>query len=130
MAWPIFMGYIENGVLYLEKDWKYNELVKKLEGQQVELQLRKRRMVRTNQQNRYLHGVVIPILAEHLGYDHIEMKDALKWRFLQTHQDKLPTVRSTAELSTAEMTEFIEQIRRLAAELGCDIPSPGEAAES
>jgi len=30
--------------------------------------------------------------------------------------------------SAAEMTEFIEEIRRLAAEMGCAIPSPGEIA--
>jgi len=53
------------------------------------------------------------------------MHEALKWRFLQTHADqsgefevksswvRLPTVRSTADLDTAEFTEYIEQCRRL-----------------
>ena len=126
MSWPVFEGYIQDGTVYLERQWKYAELLTKLEGQNIELTIRRKRRTRTNQQNRYLHGVVIPTLAEHLGYDQVEMKQALKWRFLQVHHDKLPTVRYTAELDTAEMTEFIEQIRRLAAELGCDIPSPGE----
>jgi hypothetical protein len=79
--------------------------------------------------------VVIPLLAEHIGYETEEMHDALKWRFLQTHtQDehdtaaswvKLPTVRSTADLDTAEFTEYIEQCRRLGAEMGVVIPGPG-----
>ena len=72
--------------------------------------------------------MVIPLIAECCGYDSEEMKTALKLKFLRTGDDKngLVRVRSTADLSVDEMTEFIEQIRRLAAEMGCAIPSPGE----
>lgn len=127
MLSPVFFGYVTKGELYLEQERRYDALLRHLEGSDIELLLRKRRRTRSNQQNRYLHGVVIPVFAEHLGYDPTEMKEALKWRFLQVHRNgKLPTVRSTANLNTAEMTEFIEQTRRLAAEMGCNIPNPGE----
>lgn len=51
-------------------------------------------------------------MAEHCGYEPEEMHDAL--------------VRSTAKLNTAEMTEYIEQCRRLAAEMSIYIPDPNE----
>lgn len=128
MADPVFFGIIHEGELFLERQWLYHKLVKKLEGEEIEVVLRKRKKVRSSQQNKYLHGVVIPLFAQHLGYDNLEMKEALKWRFLSVErQGRLPTVRSTAALSTAEMTEFIERVRQLAAEMGCDIPAPGEA---
>lgn len=124
---PVFFGCVSKGEVYLDEERRYDLLLRQLEGCDIELLLRKRRRIRSGPQNRYLHGVVIPILAEHIGYDLEEMKEALKWRFLQVHQNgKLPTVRSTARLDTAEMTEFIEQTRRLAAEMGCYIPDPGE----
>ena len=53
------------------------------------------------------------------------MHEALKWRFLQKHDGPLVTVRSTTDLDTAEFTEFIEQCRRLGAEMGVVIPGPG-----
>jgi hypothetical protein len=40
---------------------------------------------------------------------------------------RLPTVRSTTDLDTAEFVEYIEQCRRLGAEMGVIIPSPGFA---
>ena len=56
-------------------------------------------------------------------------KNALKWQFLRRDDGPIPTVRSTAELSTAEMNEFIMQIQILAAGYGVVIPSPGMVEE-
>lgn len=126
MPVPIFRGLVEDGTLYLEDYPGYVATVKRLNGP-VTVTIRRYRPPKSSGQNRYLHGVVIKLLAEHCGYDPEEMRDALKWRFLRTHEGgDLPAVRSVADLDTAEMTEFIEQIRRLAAELGCVIPDPGE----
>jgi hypothetical protein len=122
-----FLGFIKDGDLYLEREWQYQKLLTRLDGAEIELTIQKRRKPKSSQQNRYLHGVVIPIFADHLGYDNLEMREALKWRFLQVETGKLPTVRSIADLSSTEMTEFIDNIRRVAAEYGCDIPAPGEA---
>ena len=50
----------------------------------------------------------------------------MKMKFLRIHEDTdLPSVRSTAKLSTVEFAEYVEQVRRLAAEMGCYIPDPG-----
>lgn len=124
---PIFRGAIQKGKILLEMPKRFRELCCRLEGSQVEVVLRKHKRNRSNQQNRYYWGVVIHLLAEHCGYEQEEMHDALKQKFLRIHDDtELPTVRSTASLNTAEFTEYIEQARRLAAEMGVYIPDPGQ----
>jgi hypothetical protein len=130
-AAPIFHGRIEAGKLKLDHRDEFAALVKRLEGAEIELLLRRYRRRRSPNQSKYLHGVVIPVLAEHCGYDPEEMKTALKLRFVRDGDGEvngLPRVRSTADLTTAEMTEFIDRIRQLAAEMGCSIPSPSEVA--
>src|SRR5215469_2602576 len=125
---PIFRGRIEQGRISLERRDDFAKVVERLEGCEVDLRLSKHRRARSLNQNAYYWAVVIPRLAEHLGYDYEEMHEALKWRFLQTHEQdehetktswtRLPSVRSTTDLDTAEFTEYIEQVRRLGAELG------------
>jgi hypothetical protein len=127
----LFRGSVYAGKLRLDRREDFAALVASLDGKEIELTLRKFRKQRSGAQNRYLHGVVIPLLAEHCGYDAEEMKAALKMRFLRAHdgeKEGLPRTRSTSDLSTEEMTEFIDSVRRLAAEMGCSIPSPGEVA--
>jgi hypothetical protein len=72
---------------------------------------------RSNPQNRYLHGVVLPIMAEYTGYDQSEMKAVLKFKFKVKH---------TSDLSTAEFEKFLSDVRMWAAKNGCNIPEPGE----
>ena len=135
---PIFRGRIENDRICLERREDFAGLIHELNGADIDLRLSKHRNSRSISQNSYYWGVVVPLLAEHCGYEIEEMHEALKWRFLQTHAGpnefetkatwvKLPTVRSTADLDTAEFTEYIESVRRLAAEMGVSIPSPGFA---
>jgi len=127
---PIFRGRVEAGKLKLDHRDEFAALLKRLEGKEIELTLRRYRQQRSPNQNRYLHAVVIPLLAGHCGYDAEEMKTALKLRFLRREGEAhgLARVSSTADLSTEEMTEFIDNVRRLATEIGCSIPSPNEVA--
>ena len=73
-------------------------------------------------ENNYLHGVVLPILAQHTGYTAQEMKAVLKWHF---------NIKSTSQLSTAEFEAFMSKIRMWASDpdgLNCYIPMPNEGA--
>lgn len=73
---------------------------------------------RSNWQNRYLHGVVLPLLSDHTGYTEDEMKAIVKWKF---------GVLSTAMLTTIEFVEFIGKVQQWAAmELSLNIPDPSE----
>ena len=125
---PIFHGRVTEGRFVLERRKEFAALKAKLEGAEIDLRLSKRRKPRSLSQNAYYWAVVVPLMAEHCGYEPEEMHEALKWQFLQTHEaSTLPTVMSTTDLDTAAFTEYIEQCRRLAAGMGVVIPNPGEA---
>ena len=85
--------------------------------------------VRSNQQNAYWWGVVIPLIAEASGFTDDEAHDALKAKFLG--QDDLTTglrkIGSTAKLDTRQFTELIDQVRQWAQDfLTVYIPAPNE----
>lgn len=89
---------------------------------------------RSSQQNRFLHGVVIPLFAEHCGYDVDDMKDVLALKLIPKEitdpvTGEVTTVPGhTSELTTREFNDFLERCQRLGAEMGIDIPNPNEAA--
>ncbi len=123
---PLFAGRVEGGRISLADPVAWRTLLQRMEGREIDLRLTLRRKVRSLSQNAYYWGCVIPLFAEYCGYDHDEMHEALKMRFLMANPDcRLPTLRSTADLTTAEFTEYIEKARRLAAEFGVNIPDPG-----
>ena len=60
--------------------------------------------------------MIIEILSDNFGYNKDEMHEALRFKFLKKHDDTdLVTVGSTAKLSTAEFTEYIDAILRWSA---------------
>jgi hypothetical protein len=93
---------------------------------------------RTNPQNRYYHGLVVPMIKRAMEQEGNEFTteethEFLKARFntvemLNRETGEVITVpRSTARLTTVEFMDFIAKIQRFAAEwFGLDIPSPGE----
>lgn len=89
---------------------------------------------RSSSQNRYWHGVVVPLFAEHCGYEFNEMKDALALKLLPKEVLDMDTgeVRivpgHTSDLSTKDFKELIERAQRLGAEMDIYIPDPGEIA--
>lgn len=78
-------------------------------------------------------GGVLKTIADNCGYrgeDEIEtIHQEMRKRFLPKH-GRLNIPKSTTELSTAEMHEYIEAIRDWAMlELGIYIPAPNEVIE-
>lgn len=101
-----------------------------LKGQIVMVMAEKLRKHRTDDQNRYYRGVVLKTIADHSGYSGQEELEALHYemrrRFLP-NRGRLNIPVSTTALDTVEMTEYIENIRRWAAEeLQLYIPDPNE----
>ncbi len=125
---PIFRGKVEKGKALPADPVRFASHLRRLEGADVEIIVRKHRKKRSDPQNKYYWGVVVAILADHCGYDKPEeMHDALRIKFLTIHQDgPLPTVRSTADLSTVEFEHYMLQCRKLGAEMNCQIPEPNE----
>ncbi len=126
---PVFRGKVEGGKLLLYQQREFLAYRQTFEGKDVQVVLKRWREPRSSKQNRYYWGVVVPLMAESIGYDCEEMHEALKWRFLKIHDDDsdLPTVQSTSALNTEEFTDFVEQCRMLAGSMGINIPDPGEA---
>ncbi len=119
---------MEKGKLSLDSPGAFQATVARLEGKQIALRLTKHHHSRSLSQNAYYWGVVIPLLAESCGYEDEEMHDALKHRFLRDRANEkggLVLVKSSAALNTRDFTEYIEQCRRLGAEMGVAIPDPG-----
>lgn len=123
---PIWRGNVENGELKLVQPSLFKRYLHSLRGE-VEVIVRKWKKRRTDNQNKYYWGVVVPILCESLGYSDEEMHEALKWRFLRNKErEKLPTVKSTAGLSTIEFNNYIDEIVRWASQEGIIIPDPNQ----
>ena len=112
-------------------------------GLKVVLSIEKAKRKRTSPQNRYLHGVVFPMIQERLielGWKeavNIEwVKDLCKYQFLkkETSNEKtgevITFVEATSALSTSEMMDFIADLQQWSAEtLDLYIPDPNEQIE-
>lgn len=101
-------------------------------GDAFVVEVRKRQSKRSDEQNRYWHGVVVKLLAEHCGYEPDEMHEALKFKFLGTEDISkgLVKVGSSAKLSTAEFATLVDRVVLWAAEeLGVIIPAPDPQAK-
>lgn len=91
---------------------------------------------RSNQQLRWIKGVALPILAEHLGYDlhtredlHDEMLIAAFGERVTRDGRRVPAKR-TGDLNTKDCAEYQGWLIRWAAqEFGCIIPEPNESPE-
>jgi len=124
---PRFTGVIKNSKLHLDDIESYNNYLLTLEDKRVELVVKKEEIARTNQQSRYLFGVVYEIISESTGYSKEEVHEMMKSIHLKDHKEvngkRYTVIRSTHDLTTIEMTEYIENCKRFASqELNLVIP--------
>lgn len=128
---PKFYGLSITGNIKFERWPDVSRYLTTIDGKRVEIVIKPYKPRRSNPQNRYYHGVIIPILADHFGYTHDEMHDAIKWEFLKKEEDeeseeiKPTTVGSTAKLDTDQFNQLLERIKQWAAsEYKVFIPDP------
>jgi len=124
---PILHGIVHAGKLCLDESAErmLQRLIQKFEGKEVEMRLTVVRKNRSLNQNAYFHGVILPLISDHTGYEPEEVKDILKQMFLLIDDGKYPRTRHTSDLDTAEMAHFIDRcIRWAATELNVVIPDP------
>lgn len=86
---------------------------------------------RSHSQNSYLWGVVYPLIAEYTGHSTEELHEAFKHLFLPRAtflgDKEILANKSTTELSTVEMEDYLMRVRVWAGEeLGVSIPLPNE----
>jgi len=98
---------------------------------EIEVVLRNEHSSRTTPQNKYYWSVVIEILSQEFGYVKDEMHEILKTQFLKNyimlHDKEVEIVRSTTDLTTMEMEDYLAKIRMWALEEHhVKIPLPNE----
>lgn len=121
-----FRGTVDQGNLTINDPAKFRAYLAKLGHKDVSIVIKAKGRSRSLRQNQYYWGVVIKLISEYTGYSPDEAHDAMRWKFLSIPGD-LPSVKSTAKLSTVEMEEYLERIRQWSAEeLGMYIPDPNE----
>lgn len=100
--------------------------------QSVAVKLSKPVKPRSNRQNAYLWGVVLPMIAEYTGHTtedvHGWFKDEfLPRRFITLGGKEKELRKTTTELTSMEFEAYLERIRAWSAEtLGLVIPLPNE----
>lgn len=115
------------------------EAVTVFEGRECLITIEKLSKKRSNNQNRYYHGVIIPIVKNCLkeaGYimNNDEVHELLKLKFLrevlfidENTGDVTERVKSTTELSTSAFMDYVSEIRIFTLEyFNTDIPEPNE----
>jgi hypothetical protein len=114
-------GRVKNGEIEIQRFFKDD--IKKLEGKDVEI--KELGSERTQQQNRYMWGVVYRLVAEHTGYTVEETHQVFRDRFLTYRKGKFEFTKSTTDLNTKEFGEYLDKVIDYAQqELEIIIPEP------
>ncbi len=131
--------YVKGGALFIKNRELYlQELSTLQEDKEYTIVIRVKRKPRSNGQNRYYRGIVLPLVFRGLkdaGFN-IQTKeqahDIIKAELLRTiiennSGEGIASVKNTSDLSTSEFKDFIEHLQIWASEyLNVYIPSPNE----
>ena len=113
-----FHGDVKQGKFLPDQPETFKDSFREHEGRRVTVTVGRQKKQRSIPQNSYIHGVVIKMLSDYLGYEPREMKGIIKWVFKIKH---------TSDLSTVEDEELCERVRRWAAQkFNLVIPDPDQ----
>jgi hypothetical protein len=129
---------VENGNLKRNRNLII-DAIHSFEGQNVVVTIEKAKKKRSNPQNSYWHGVVVPIVQQCLkdaGYlmTKEQTHEMLKLKFLketilinENSGEYLERIKSTTELTTTQFMELIMEVQSFALEyFNTEIPNPNE----
>jgi hypothetical protein len=116
---------------------RWRSVLKSFIDKDIEVIVRKRKRKRSDPQNRYLHGVVFPLVAEAMGEtDLVEVKRSVmgeKWGWAERRLPsgviiQTPLKGHTSDLTVEETSEMIEWVGPWAFNFfnGLRIPLPNE----
>lgn len=126
---PVFSGKVERRELAFDRPDVVGDYLQGLDGQIVEVVIRKPRSQRSSDANRYYFGVVVNLLAETFGYEKQEMHEVLAMHFLRMADCPVtgaPRRKRTPQCDTKEFSEYVDACIRLGAEHGVSIPMPND----
>ena len=125
-----FLGFVsEDGSLSFSYPKVVKEYLRSLAGVEVDVQIGKHYKPRTEKENRYYWGVVIPIIASEVGEENPDVVHI--WLQIAVGHKKtvcgVDVPRGTSDLSTAEFEEYASKARMFASKfLHVYIPLPNE----
>ncbi len=98
-------------------------------GRKVTVSVRRYVKSKTNEQLAFFHGPVLEAWSDHCGYDVDEMKRELKLAFLapklavsRLTGEEVKELPSLADLSSEEMSVFLERVLREGRTMGIEFP--------
>jgi hypothetical protein len=131
MSGHVFSGVVKGGRFCPDAPVAWAVLPPSLEGKRVRVMLKRAHMSVTLEQHGYYRGTVLPMVAEWCGYDPRSREDlesvhiGLKRKFMDVQEVRgLEVVPSHADASLEEMSSYLDQVLRWAAEGGLYIPGP------
>lgn len=134
------ISHVENGNLKRNRNL-ITDAIKTFEGKDVEITLQRKRKTRSNPQNSFYWGVVLPLVQMGLKDATGEVRDfnsihyqillpllAPKRDIVNTDTGMVISEKMTSsELTTTEFSLYVDEIQKWAAEfLGINIPDPNE----
>lgn len=118
---------------------RFKNSLEVFEGKDVEIIVRNKKKYRSNPQNRFYHGCVVPCIKyamESKGFfinNTEQVHELLKYKFLKGEMlnvstgELIETIGSTTRLSTIDFEDYLTKIRKWASEyLDCIVPMPNE----
>jgi hypothetical protein len=126
---PTFSGEVRDGKLYFHNSGMVKTYLASIAGE-VDITIAKHRKSRSERENRYYWGVVIPILQMHIGEENKEVVH--EWvQIAVGHVQMMPVgiqvPFGTKNLTTEEFEAYATKVRMWASkELGVYIPLPNE----
>jgi hypothetical protein len=144
-VYPRFRATAHGGKIYFEDEPRFSEYLLGLEGKTLEAIVRPEPKIRSRQEEKYYHAVVVRMVAEAMGLQDDTAHDFLKNLFLKEEVQTPGGARFTRVLSTTELDDkayrdYWERCVRWAAQatnpaglssesgLELYIPLPGEVA--
>jgi len=131
-----FSGKVADKKLTVYDEADMKSWIASLDGMPVSVTIEKETHKRSNQQNRFLWGIVYKTISDFTGYDEDEVHALCKEKFnpkflnivnVNTGEETEERIAgSTAKLSTKDFIEYVEKIQRYFAGLGCVIPDPNQ----
>lgn len=108
-------------------------------GKEVVITIEKKKSKRSDPQNRYFHGVIIPIVKSallDLGFEEAKssewVKDFIKFNclikeYISAEGEVIKSLGKTSQLTKSEFADMVADVQRWAADkLNIYIPDPGE----
>jgi len=127
----IYGGRVRDGVLHLDAPKLYRAAIKHFEGLRLVITIAPEEQRRSLRQQAYYRGVVLEMMARQSGHTTQELHNAMRGRYLlETVIDpisgrELTYTRSTADLTVAEFSKYLDEVMLLGAEwLGLSFPPP------